>query len=455
MTTRKTATVVLAAGLGTRMKSDRPKVMHPLAGRPMIRHLLATLETLAPDRQVIVVGPEMADVARAVAPHPTAVQRERLGTGHAVMAAREALAGFDGDVLIVFGDTPLLAAASLARLLAVRRSEAAPAVVVLGFRPADPGGYGRLVTGPDGALQAIVEARDATADLRAIGLCNSGVMAVDAARLFPLLDRIGNGNDKGEYYLTDIVALARADGLNCAFVEGDETELLGINSRAELAVAERLVQDALRARAMAEGATLTDPGSVFFSFDTQIGRDVSIGPCVFFAPGVTIGDRVEIRSFCHLERVSIEDGAEIGPFARLRPGASIGPGAHVGNFVEIKNARVEQGAKVNHLSYIGDARIGAGANIGAGTITCNYDGFFKQHTEIGAGAFIGSNTSLVAPVRVGDGAMVGAGSVIVRDVPDHALALTRGPHAEKPTWARSFRERRAAEKAAKQAAPKS
>lgn len=455
MTIRKTAVVVLAAGHGTRMNSRVPKVLHPLAGRPMIRHLMSTLEALEPERQVVVIGPEMQAVAEAVAPHPTALQSERLGTGHAVIAARDALAGFDGDVLIVFGDTPLLSAATLSRMFDVRRSPAAPAVVVLGFCPADPGDYGRLVVDDGGALEAVVEAADATSEQRAIGLCNSGVMAVDGSRLFGWLDRLSNANSKGEYYLTDVVALARSDGLPCAFVEGPEDELLGVNSREDLAVAEHLVQNQLRAKAMAAGATLIDPQSVHFSYDTVLGRDVVIEPFVVFAPGVCIGDDVYIRGFCHMLGASIESGAEVGPFARLRPGASIGPGAHIGNFVEIKNARVEHGAKVNHLTYIGDARIGAGANVGAGTITCNYDGFFKQHTEIGAGAFIGSNTSLIAPVRVGDGAIIGAGTVVTCDVPDDALALTRVPHAVKPTWARTFRERRRAEKAAKQTAKKS
>ncbi len=437
------------------MKSRLPKVMHPLAGRPMIRHLLATLETFAPDRLVVVIGPEMPEVAAAVAPHPCVVQAERRGTGHAVGASRAVLADFDGDVLIAYGDTPLLSADTLARVLAARRSAAAPAVVVLGFRPADPGDYGRLVIGADGSLEAIVEARDATPGQLGIGLCNSGVMAVDGRRLFDLIDGIGSDNAKGEFYLTDIVGLARGQGLGCAVVEAPEAELLGVNSRAELAMAERLVQDQLRARAMAGGATLIDPQTVFFSYDTEIGRDVVVEPFVVFSTGVRIGDGITIRSFCHMLGGSIDDDAEIGPFARMRPGASIGAGVHVGNFVEIKNARVEPGAKVNHLSYIGDARIGAKANVGAGTITCNYDGFFKQHTEIGAGAFIGSNTSLVAPVRVGAGAIIGAGSVIVRDVPDEALVLTRGPHAERPQWARQFRERRSAEKKAQQASRKS
>ena len=451
MTKTKTAIVVLAAGRGTRMKSDRPKVLHPLAGRPMIAHLMATLETLAPERLVVVVGAEMEAVARAVAPWPTVVQERRLGTGDAVMAARDALDGFDGDVLVVYGDTPLISAETLERLRAARRAPARPAVVVLGFRPGDPGAYGRLIVGPAGTLDAIVEAKDARPEQLAVTLCNSGVMAIDGARLPGLLERVGNDNAKGEYYLTDIVHIARADGLSCGVVEGDEAELIGVNSRADLAKAEAIVQDRLRARAMAAGATLIDPATVFFSYDTRLGRDVTVGPSVVFAPGVSVGDNVEIRPFCHLEGVSIEAGALIGPFARLRPGARIGPGAHVGNFVEIKNASVEAGAKVNHLTYIGDARVGAKANVGAGTITCNYDGFFKDHTDIGAGAFIGSNTALVAPVKVGDGAIIGAGSVVARDVPADAMALTRGPHTVKDDWARAFRQRRAAEKAAAQA----
>jgi bifunctional UDP-N-acetylglucosamine pyrophosphorylase/glucosamine-1-phosphate N-acetyltransferase len=377
------------------------------------------------------------------------MQKQRLGTGHAVMAAREALAGFDGDVLVVYGDTPLISAATLRRMLAARRSPENPAVVVLGFRPRDPGAYGRLIVDGRGHLQAIAEAKDANPEQRAVNLCNSGVMAVDGRMLFDLLDRVGNDNAKGEYYLTDMVQIARADGLGCDVVEGGEAELIGINSRADLARAEAMLQDELRAKAMAEGATLIDPATVFFSADTTLGRDVTVGPFVVFGAGVTVSDNVTIRPFCHLEDVVIENGASIGPYARLRPGARIGPDAHIGNFVEIKNATVESGAKVNHLTYIGDARVGAKANVGAGTITCNYDGFFKDHTDIGAGAFIGSNTSLVAPVKVGDGAITGAGSVIVRDIPADSLALTRGPHTEKPGWARRFRERRGQEKAAK------
>jgi len=449
MTNSKTAIVVLGAGLGTRMKSALPKVLHPLAGRPMIRHLLDTLETLQPDHMTVVVGDDMEAVASQVAPYPTTVQKERLGTGHAVMAARDAVADFGGDVLVVYGDTPLLSAETLSRMLAARRSADNPAVVVLGFRPEQPGAYGRLIVDDMGHLQAIVEAKDASPEQLAVDLCNSGVMAVDGVKLFDLLDRVGNDNAKGEYYLTDIVHIACSEGLGCRVVEGGEAELIGINSRADLAQAEAMLQEELRGRAMAEGATLIDPATVFFSADTTLGRDTTVGPYVVFGAGVRVGADVTIRPFCHLENVTIDDGASIGPYARLRPGARIGPDAHIGNFVEIKNATVEAGAKVNHLTYVGDARVGAKANIGAGTITCNYDGFFKDHTDIGAGAFIGSNTSLVAPVKIGDGAITGAGSVIVRDVPADALALTRGPHRENADWARRFRERRGKEKAAK------
>lgn len=415
----------------------------------MIRHLLDTLQTLEPSRMAIVVGEDMDAVAGAVAPYPTVVQRERLGTGHAVMAARDAIADFEGDVLVVYGDTPLISAATLSQMLEVRRSLDDPAVVVLGFRPRDPGAYGRLMVDEGGRLQAIVEAKDANPEQLAIPLCNSGVMAVDGRKLFQLLDQVGRQNAKGEYYLTDIVHIAHAQGLGCRVVEGGEAELIGVNSRADLARAEAMLQDELRARAMAEGATLVDPTTVFLSADTTLGRDTSVGPYVTFGPGVRVGANVVIRPFCHLEDVVVEDGASIGPYARLRPGARIGPDAHIGNFVEIKNATVEAGAKVNHLTYIGDARVGAKANVGAGTITCNYDGFFKDHTDIGAGAFIGSNTSLVAPVKIGDGAITGAGSVIVQDVSADSLALTRGPHTERLHWARQFRERRGKEKTAK------
>ncbi len=449
MTTRKAAAVILAAGQGTRMKSRLPKSLHPLAGRPMVSHIIATLEGLGTDRVVVVVGPDGAAVTEAVAPLPTAIQARPLGTADAVMAARDALAGYEGDVMVLYGDTPLIPAETLARVLDRRHARPGPAIVVLGFEPEDPGAYGRLVTGSDGALLEIVEAREADADQIRIGLCNSGVMAIDGKVLFGLLDAVGNDNAKGEFYLTDIVAIARARGLDCAYVAAPAEELLGVNSRAELAVAERVVQTRLRAAAMADGATLVDPETVWLSHDTRLGRDVWVEPNVVFGPGVEIGDDVEIRAFSHIAGARVSDGAVIGPFARLRPGAEIGPDARIGNYVEVKAARIEAGAKANHLSYIGDAVIGASANIGAGTITCNYDGFTKSMTDVGAGAFIGSNTALVAPVKVGAGAIVAAGSTITRDVAADALGIERSKQEAHPEWAKRFRARKTAAKAGK------
>ncbi len=452
----KTAAIVLAAGLGTRMKSARPKVLHPVCGRPMVNHLLDTLKGIAAEETVVVVGPgpDMATVADAVAPYPTVVQARQLGTANAVAAAKKRLRGFTGDVLILYADSPLITEKTMLRMLAAKRAKEkakekdreSPAVVVLGFRPDAPGDYGRLVTGKGGELEAIVEAGEATQKERRIGLCNSGVMVVDGEHLFDLVGRIGRDNARGEYYLTDIVALARGIGLKAACIEGQADELIGINDRADLAVAEAILQSRLRGRAMAGGATLTDPSTVYFSADTEIGRDVSIGPNVFFGPGVSVADNVEIKAFSHLEGASIASGAVIGPFARLRPGAEVGPGARVGNFVEIKNATLEDGAKANHLSYIGDARVGAKANIGAGTITCNYDGHSKARTDIGEGAFIGSNSALVAPVAVGAGAIVGAGSVITRDVEKDSLAVARGRQEGVPGWAEKFRKSKSAKK---------
>jgi bifunctional UDP-N-acetylglucosamine pyrophosphorylase/glucosamine-1-phosphate N-acetyltransferase len=446
---RPLACIVLAAGKGTRMRSDLPKVLHRVAGLPMVRHALDAAGALSPERVVVVVGPGMERVAREVAPHPTAVQERQLGTADAVRAARPALEGFAGDVLVLYGDTPLVTPATLSRMVEARAGADDPAVVVLGMRPEDPGAYGRLVTDGEGRLEAIVEYLDANEAQRAIRLCNAGLMAFDGARMWDLLDAVGNENAKGEYYLTDAVAIARSRGLSCRVVEGPAEEVVGVNSRVELAEVEALLQRRLRRRAMEEGATLTDPATVWLAADTRIGRDVVIGPNTFFGPGVDVADGVEIKGFSHLEGVRVEPGAQVGPFARLRPGAEIGPGAHIGNFVEVKNARVERGAKINHLTYVGDARVGAGANVGAGTITCNYDGFDKHRTEIGAGAFIGSNTALVAPVKVGDGAIVGAGSVVTADVPADALVVSRARPRAFEGWAASFRARKAAEKAAK------
>lgn len=436
-----TAAIILAAGMGTRMKSAMPKVLHPIAGRSMLGHVLAVTGALAAARRVVVVGPDMAVVEtaarQAAADVQIALQAQQRGTGDAVKAARTEMAGFVGDVLILYADTPLIRPQTLQAMLLARRDGAS--VVVLGFYPADPGQYGRLVERPGGGLDAIVEFKDATAQQRDIGLCNSGVMAVDGALLFDLLAEVRNENVNREYYLTDIVAIARARGLACAVVEADADEVLGVNSRVELAQAETILQQRLRRQAMLNGATLQDPQSVYFSYDTVLGRDVVVGQNVVFGPGVTIADGAHIRPFSHLEGASVASGAEIGPYGRLRPGAEIGEGAKIGNFVEIKAAHIEDGAKVSHLSYIGDARVGAGANVGAGTITCNYDGFEKHFTDIGAGAFIGSNTCLVAPVKVGDGAYTGSGSVITKDVAPDALALVRPPQIEKPGWAARFR----------------
>ena len=364
-----------------------------------------------------------------------------------MLAAREALKGFDGDVLVLFGGDPLVPVETMETMITARRAEPAPAVVVLAMRPDDPARYGRLVVDRDGVLSRIVEFRDADAEQRAIGLCNAGIMAIDGAQLFSLLDRVGNDNAKGEYYLTDIVAAAGDAGLRCTVVDGGTQALPGIDSRAELAAVEALIQDRLRADAMAGGVTMIDPASVFLSFDTAFGRDVVIEPNVFIGPGVTVGDDVRIRAFSHLEGAVLGDGVTVGPHARLRPGADIGRDARIGNFVEIKNAAIEAGAKVNHLAYVGDARVGEGANVGAGVITCNYDGVSKSHTDIGAGAFIGSNVALVAPVSVGDGAIVGAGGVITRDVPADAVATSRAPQDIRQGTAAKLRRRKQAAKA--------
>ena len=439
MATSPTAVIILAAGLGTRMKSDTPKVLHKLAGRPMVLHLMDTATALEAERIVVVIGPGMEAVGDAVAAHPlaaeTALQEDHLGTGHAAVCALSKLEGFSGNILILYGDSPLLTAGSMERLLAARTDETDPGVVVLGFRTSDPGQYGRLVFGDANSLDYIVEAADAGDDDLHTGLYNSGILAVDGDRFADWVSSIGDENAKGEFYLTDIVSISVAEGRKCQVVVGDERELIGVNTRAELAAAEQLLQDRLRAQAMDGGATLADPDTVYFSFDTKIGRDVTIGPDVVFGPGVSVGDNVEIRAFCHIEGAKIESGAIIGPFARLRPGAKIGEDVHIGNFVEVKNATLAAGAKANHLAYVGDASGGAGANIGAGSITCNYDGYLKSVTKIGAGAFIGSNTALVAPVNVGEGAVTGAGSVITKDVEAGALAVARGLQSDIPGWA--------------------
>lgn len=432
------AIVVLAAGKGTRMKSDLHKVLHPIAGRPMLLHLLASAATLAPERTVVVVGAGREQVEAALAPlgAATAHQAEQLGTGHAVMQAEAALAGFRGDVLILYGDVPLVSAATMRAMLDRLHAADAPEVVVLGFRPADPGAYGRLIVAPGGdQLEKIVEYKDASAAERAVDLCNTGLMAVRGERLFALLARLGNANAAGEYYLTDVVELSG----QAAVIEATADEVAGVNSRAELAAVEATWQQARRARAMAEGATLLAPETVWFAHDTVIGRDVTIAQNVVFGPGATVDDGATIHAFSHIEGARVASGVEVGPYARLRPGAVLEAGAKVGNFVEVKNAVLHAGAKANHLSYIGDAEVGAKANIGAGTITCNYNGYLKSRTVIGAGAFVGSNSALVAPVTIGDGAIVAAGSVIVRDVTEDSLALGRARQEERAGWAARFR----------------
>lgn len=434
------AAVILAAGKGTRMKSSLHKVLHPIAGRPMLGHVLANVGALEPAATVVVTGAAREQVEAYVAPlgARVVVQEPQLGTAHAVRQAEALLKAFEGDILILYGDVPLVPAATLARMLARLHEGDAPAAVVLGFRPEDRAAYGRILA-EDGRITKMVEHKDATAQERRETLCNSGLMAVRGADLWPLLARVGNANAAGEYYLPDVVMLAAADGRFSAVVEAEAWEVAGVNSRAELAAVEATWQARRRAEAMAEGASLIAPESIWFSYDTVVGRDVTIEPNVFFGPGVTIGDGAMIHAFSHIEGATVADGAQIGPFARLRPGAEIGEGAKVGNFVEVKKARLGKGAKANHLTYLGDAEVGAGANIGAGTITCNYDGFLKYRTNIGAGAFVGSNSALVAPVTIGPGAIVAAGSVVTRDVPGDALIVARGMQEVKPGWAASFR----------------
>ena len=447
MTDTSSLAIVLAAGKGVRMKSDLPKVLHPIAGAPMITHVMDAAAEVGFAETAIVVGPDMGEVEEVAKSHGAAqvfVQSERLGTAHAVLAARPAIEGFQGDLIVLYGDTPLLRADTLKAARDALGNGAD--LVVLGFEAEDPTGYGRLITNGEDRLLAIREEKDASDAERAITLCNSGVFAFRGEIVLGLLDRIGNDNAKGEYYLTDAVELARADGRDVVALRCPEDEVLGVNARAELARAEGRLQERLRQAAMAGGATLVAPETVCLARDTALGRDVVIEPNVVMGPGVVVEDGATIRAFSHLEGAHVRAGATVGPFARLRPGADIGPGARVGNYVEVKNALLEEGAKVNHLTYIGDARVGSGANVGAGTITCNYDGFAKHLTDIGAGAFIGSNSALVAPVKIGDGAYIGSGSVISKDVPEDALALTRGPQQLREGWAAKVRARRSRER---------
>ncbi len=433
--------VVLAAGQGTRMKSSLPKVLHALAGQPLVAHVINTAASAGASSCSVVIPPEAHGFEKLRTPLETRFfeQRERLGTAHAVLMARPALEGASGPVLVLYGDTPLVSRESIRKLAAAVGNGAEMAV--MGFRAKDPSGYGRLITTEAGELLAIREEKDATPEERNLTLCNSGIMAFRGDVVLSLLDRIDNKNKAAEYYLTDAVEIARSAGFRAACEVVGEDEVRGVNTRAQLAEAEAILQGRLRLKAMNGGATLIAPETVTFSHDTATGQDVVIEPNVFFGPGVVVEDGVTIKGFCHIEGAHIGQGAVVGPFARLRPGTRLGPKVKVGNFVELKAAGVEAGAKVNHLSYVGDAHVGAGANIGAGTITCNYDGFRKHKTEIGAGAFIGSNSALIAPVRIGDGAYVGSGSVISRDVPADSLALTRAPQEHREGWAKRTRAR--------------
>lgn len=441
------AAILLAAGKGSRMKSDLPKVLHPVAGAPMLHHAMRAAGPV--ERMVVVAGHGFDAVeaaTRAADPEALIVeQKEQNGTAHAADQARAALADFEGDAIVLYGDTPFISEDTLARVFAARRAGAD--VVILGFYAAEPGGYGRLITAPDGALEQIVEAKDASVEELAVSLCNSGVVAADCQTLFKLIAEVKPLNAQGEYYLTDIVGIATASGLRAAVVTCDEAETLGVNSRGDLARAEAIWQEQARARAMAEGVTMTAPETVFLSHDTKLGRDVTIEPHVVFGPRVAVESGAVIRAFSHLEGAKVASGAVIGPYARLRPGADIGADVRIGNFVEVKAARFDAGAKANHLSYVGDAEVGAGANIGAGTITCNYDGVFKHKTVIGKGAFIGSNSALIAPVHIGDEALVGAGGAISEDVPAGDLALTRAPQDNRPGLAKKLMDRLRALKA--------
>ncbi len=441
MSERPIAAIILAAGKGTRMKSSRHKVLHEVAGRPMIEHLLASVDRLKPSKLVTIVGEYREQLEERLAERCTfSLQEPQLGTGHAVQQAEDALAGFDGDVLVLYGDVPFVKASTMRAMIDRLRADDAPAAVVLGFEPDDPLRYGRVVA-QQGQIIKMVEYKDATEDERACTMCNSGLLAARSEDLFALLARVKNENAQGEYYLPDIVNIAIADGRNCAVVACDSAdEVAGINSRAELAAAEAQWQGVAREEAMAEGVTLRAPETVFFSYDTQLAADVVVEPNVVFGPGVTVASGSTIRAFSHLEGASVGEGVEVGPYARLRPGAVLEANSKVGNFVEIKKTTLGEGAKANHLTYLGDATVGAGANIGAGTITCNYDGYFKHQTKIGPRAFVGSNSALIAPVNIGADAIVAAGSAVSRDVADGELRMVRAEQLVKPGWADRFHD---------------
>jgi bifunctional UDP-N-acetylglucosamine pyrophosphorylase / glucosamine-1-phosphate N-acetyltransferase len=443
------AAIILAAGKGTRMKSNLHKVLHPIAGRPMLMHLLGSFDELTPAATVVVAGDKREQLEAALAGRnvSVAVQDPQLGTAHAALQAKDALAGFEGLVLVCFGDVPFLRAETVRRLCKALDGEAM--VAVLGFRPDDTAAYGRIIANADGNVQKMVEHKDANDSERSVNLCNSGVIVAHSRDMWRLLESVGNDNAAGEYYLPDVATNAMAEGGRVVVIETDAGEVAGINSRAELAGMEAQWQAARRMAAMADGATLIAPETVWFAWDTKLGRDVLIEPNVFFGPGVTVADNVTIRANSHIEGASIASGCEVGPFARLRPGTVLDEKAKIGNFVETKKAHLGAGAKANHLTYLGDAEVGAGANIGAGTITCNYDGYFKYQTVIGEGAFIGSNSALIAPVKIGRDAIVAAGSAVSRDVMDGELRMVRAEQLVKPGWADRFHEAMRKKKAGK------
>jgi bifunctional UDP-N-acetylglucosamine pyrophosphorylase / glucosamine-1-phosphate N-acetyltransferase len=445
----KIAAIILAAGKGTRMKSDLHKVLHKIAGRPMLGHLLSNLDPLKPAVRVVVAGDKREQLEAALAKSSVriAIQQEQLGTAHAALQAKEALADFSGLVLVCFGDVPFLRSETVQQLSALVEKEVK--IAVLGFRPENPGAYGRIVTNGAGRIIKMVESKDASDDELKVNLCNSGVMVVHSDDIWRLLENVKNDNAAGEYYLPDIVNNAMGEGYVAMVIETGEDEVAGVNSREELAAMEAQWQVRRRAQAMADGATLIAPETVWFAYDTVIGRDVIIEPNVFFGPGVKVASNVKIKANCHIEGAALASGVEVGPFARLRPGAVMEEGSKIGNFVEMKNTTMGKGAKASHLTYLGDATVGANANIGAGTITCNYDGYFKYQTVIGEGAFIGSNSALVAPVKIGKDAIVAAGSAVTRDVADGELRMVRAEQSVKPGWADRFHDAMRKKKAEK------
>ena len=436
------AAIILAAGKGTRMNSSKPKVLHKLAGLPLIGHVLSSVGTLNPEIMTVVIGPEQDEIKQFVDPVNVVYQTKPLGTGHAVKSALESLINFDGTVFVAFGADPLISPETLQKMLLARQVNNPPDIVVMGFKTKNPGRYGRLLQDPKGRLERIIEVSEADKIDRPVRLYNGGVMAIDGTKLGGFLEVLKAENAKKEYYLTDIIGISRDQGGYAEIVEGDEAEALGIDTRQDLAMAEGILQSRLRAKVMASGVTLIAPETVCLSHDTVIGRDTTIHPNVVFGEGVKIGENVEVKSFSHIEGAKIDDGATLGPFARLRSGAEISSQVHVGNFVEIKEAKINEGAKIGHLSYVGDAIVGANANLGAGTITCNFDGFEKHTTSIGANAFIGSNTALVAPIKIGDNAIVGAGSAITRLAPDDTLVVARGETRQITGGASRFRSKR-------------